>query len=55
MYDLLGRELALLVQGEHTPGNYSVVFDASRFSSGVYFYTMRAGDFVSTRSLILMK
>jgi hypothetical protein len=32
-----------------------VVFDASRLSSGVYFYTMRAGDFASTKSLLLMK
>jgi photosystem II stability/assembly factor-like uncharacterized protein len=53
--DVLGRELAVLVQGEHNPGNYSVVFDASRLSTGVYFYTMRAGDFTNTRSLVLMK
>jgi hypothetical protein len=45
----------VLVQGEQNPGNYSVVLDASRLSSGAYFYTMRAGDFVSTRSLVLMK
>jgi hypothetical protein len=55
VYDVLGHELAVLVQGEQNPGNYSVVFDASRLSSGAYFYTMRAGDFVSTRSLVLMK
>jgi len=55
VYDLLGREVATLVQGQHNPGSYSVVFDASRLSSGVYFYTLRAGDFVSTKSLVLMK
>jgi photosystem II stability/assembly factor-like uncharacterized protein len=55
VYDLLGRELVTLVQGQHNPGTYAVQFDATHLSSGVYFYTMRAGDFVSTRSLILMK
>jgi photosystem II stability/assembly factor-like uncharacterized protein len=55
VYDLLGREVATLVEGQHSPGSYSVTFDASRLSSGVYFYTMRAGDFVSAKSLVLMK
>jgi photosystem II stability/assembly factor-like uncharacterized protein len=55
VYDLLGRDVATLVQGQHNPGSYSVTFDASRLSSGVYFYTMRAGDFVSSKSLVLMK
>jgi len=55
MYDLLGRELATLVQGQQNPGTYTVQFDATHLSSGIYFYTMRAGDFVSTKSLVLMK
>jgi photosystem II stability/assembly factor-like uncharacterized protein len=55
VYDLLGREIATLVNGQHNPGTYSVVFDARHLSSGVYYYTMRAGDFVNTKSLVLMK
>ena len=55
VYDMLGREVATLVNREQTPGNYAVEFDASRFSSGVYFYTLKAGEFTSTKKMILMK
>ena len=55
VYDMLGREVATLVNKEQTPGNYAVEFDASRFSSGVYFYTLKAGEFTATKKMILMK
>ena len=44
-----------MVNEEKQAGNYSVSFNASRLSSGVYFYRMQAGSFVETRKLILMK
>ncbi len=55
IYDILGREVATLVNEKQSPGNYSVKFDASKLNSGVYFYTLRAGNFVATKKMILMK
>jgi photosystem II stability/assembly factor-like uncharacterized protein len=55
VYDILGREITTLVNEQKSPGNYNVQFNASRFSSGVYFYRMQAGDFVQTKKLVLLK
>ncbi len=55
VYDMLGREVATLVNKEQTPGNYAVEFDASSLSSGVYFYALKAGEFTATKKMILMK
>jgi sialate O-acetylesterase len=55
VYDLLGREVAVLVNEKKEPGNYEVQFDGSGLSSGVYFYRMKAGDFVETKRLLLIR
>ena len=55
VYDMLGREVATLVNKEELQGSHTIRWDASRFSSGVYFCKMTAGRFVSTRKLLLMK
>ncbi len=55
VYDILGRKVATLVNKKQAPGNYSVQFDASKLSSGIYFYTLRAGEFTDTKKMILMK
>ena len=55
VYDVLGREVATLVNSKQTPGKYSVQFNASNLPSGIYFYTLRAGDFIQTRKMVLMK
>ncbi len=55
IYDALGREVATLVNEKQTPGEYSVRFNARKLPSGVYFYTLRAENFVQTRKMILMK
>ncbi len=55
VYDILGRKVATLVNKKQTPGKYSVKFDASNLSSGIYFYTLRAGEFTATKKMILMK
>ncbi|MGE5847066.1 MAG: T9SS type A sorting domain-containing protein, partial [Ignavibacteria bacterium] len=55
VYDNLGKEIALLVNEEKTAGEYSIEFDGSEFSSGVYFYSIAAGDFREVRKIILMK
>ena len=55
VYDILGREVATLVNEEKSPGNYEVKFDAAKLPSGVYFYTLRAGDFVQTKKMVVLK
>ena len=53
--DLLGREVATLVDESLAPGTYTVKWDATSFPSGVYFYTVRAGSSLETRRMILTK
>ncbi len=55
VYDILGREVATLVNEEKPAGSYNVSFDASSLSSGVYFYRLNSGSFISTKKMILLK
>ena len=55
VYDILGRELATLVNKDQQPGNYEVNFNASNLASGVYLYKLQAGSLTETKKLILMK
>lgn len=55
VYDLLGRELATLVDEVQSSGFKRVQFDAAGFSSGVYFYRLQAGEFVATRKMMVMR
>jgi len=53
--DVLGNEVATLVNEEKSAGIYEVNFDASHLSSGVYFYQSRTGNFIETRKMLLLK
>jgi hypothetical protein len=55
VYDILGREVATLVNEEKKAGSYSYKFDASELSSGVYIYKITANDFVQSKKMLLMK
>ncbi|GAB4136513.1 MAG: hypothetical protein Fur0015_08800 [Ignavibacteriales bacterium] len=55
VYDMLGREVATLVNEQKSPGNYEVKFDGNNLASGVYFYQLRAGEFSQTKKMILMR
>jgi len=55
VYDILGREVAVLVNQVLNSGSYEVHWDASNFPSGVYFYTMAASDFSDVKRMILIK
>jgi hypothetical protein len=55
VFDLLGRELASLVNEERQAGIYRVTWDASKLPSGVYFYRLQAGNFVETKKMVFAK
>jgi hypothetical protein len=55
VYDLLGRQVATLVNEVKQPGIYTVQFDGSNLASGVYLYRLHAGDFVQVKKLVLLK
>ena len=55
VYDILGREVAVLVDEMKNAGTYEVKFERSGLSSGVYFYRIEAGPFVQTRKLLLIR
>ena len=55
VYDVLGNEVATLVNEEKVVGSYEVKFDASHLSSGIYFYKLQASSFVETKKMILLK
>jgi hypothetical protein len=55
VYDVLGNEVATLVNEEKPAGSYEVDFNAARLSSGIYFYKLQAGSFIETRKMILLR
>ena len=61
IYNIVGKEISTLVNEEKQPGNYEITFDASKLSSGIYFYTLsvgsfgQVGSFVETKKMILIK
>jgi hypothetical protein len=55
VYDLLGREVAVLVNEPKAPGDYKVRFDARGLSSGMYFFRLQAGSLTETKKMVLLK
>lgn len=55
VFDVLGKEVALLVNQENEAGLHEVKFDASTLSSGIYFYVLQSGNFTSNKKLLLLK
>jgi hypothetical protein len=55
VYDVLGKEVAVLVDESQPAGNYRVTFDGQGLASGVYFFNLKAGDFVATRKMLLIR
>lgn len=55
IYDVMGREVAELINGYRHAGTHSIVWDARSFASGVYYYRLRAGDFTAVRKFVLLK
>jgi hypothetical protein len=55
VYDVVGRNVAELASGHYNAGRYKINFKATNFASGIYFYRLKAKDFVSVKKLILLK
>jgi hypothetical protein len=55
IFDLLGREVAMLVDGVENVGRHEVRWNATDFAGGVYYCRLQAGDFVQVRKLLLVK
>jgi len=55
IYDMLGREIETLVNEQLNAGSYEVNWDGTKYTSGVYYYRLNAGDFVETKKMILVK
>ena len=55
IYDILGREVAVLVNSIKSAGKYEHEFDAANLTSGIYFYTLKVGEFIQTKRMVLLK
>lgn len=55
VYNSIGEEIETIVNSTKEAGNYTATFDGSKYASGVYLYIMKAGNFVSSRKLIILK
>ncbi|MFA5805875.1 MAG: T9SS type A sorting domain-containing protein [Melioribacteraceae bacterium] len=55
VYDILGREIKVLVNEQKSPGHYQIIFDAKNLASGIYFYTIRTAGFTQIKKMILVK
>jgi hypothetical protein len=55
IFDVLGREVVTLVNEELKAGEHKTTFDASRFSSGIYFYQLKVKNYIKTKKMLLIK
>lgn len=55
IYDIIGREVATLIDSQYDQGRYTVRFDASLYATGLYFYKIQMGDYVAVKKMMLLK
>ncbi|MDP4175841.1 MAG: T9SS type A sorting domain-containing protein, partial [Bacteroidota bacterium] len=55
VYDILGQQVSTLVNKEQNAGEYNVMFDGTSLPSGIYIYTLTAGNYMASRKLMLLK
>lgn len=55
IYDVLGNEIAVLVDGLRKAGKHSVTFNAEKMSSGIYYYQLKAGEYINTKKMVLLR
>jgi hypothetical protein len=55
VFDVIGREVAIIVSEELSAGNYSRQWNATNLSSGIYFYRLQSGSYIETKKLVLLR
>jgi endo-1,4-beta-xylanase len=55
VFDILGREVATLVNAQQSAASYTVEFDASNLSSGIYFYQLKVNDYTNLKKMVILK
>jgi hypothetical protein len=55
VYDVFGREVTMLFEGERNTGKYEVEFNGANLPGSIYFYQLQAGNFLAVRKLLLLK
>jgi hypothetical protein len=55
VFDVLGREIELLVNEKQNAGTYEITFNASQYSSGIYFYRLTTDNFSDTKKMLMIK
>jgi flagellar hook assembly protein FlgD len=55
VYDALGREVGTIVNQQLNAGSFNVSWDASQYTTGIYFYRLTAGDYTETKKMLLIK
>jgi len=55
IYDISGKEVAKLISGNLAAGSYSYTFNGKNLTSGIYFYRLTSGQFIETKSMMLIK
>ena len=55
VYDILGRQRDIVIDGIYQAGKYEIKFDGSNLVNGIYFYKIQSGDFVSVKRMLLIK
>jgi hypothetical protein len=55
IFNILGKEIEIIINSEMKPGNYSLPFNAKNLSSGIYFYRLTAGSYTSTKKMVILK
>ena len=55
VYDILGNEIAILVNEEKPAGSYEIEFNGKNLASGIYFYSLSTGNFLATKKMILLR
>lgn len=55
IYDILGNEITTLINDKLKPGNYQIEFDGANYPSGVYYYRLISGEFITTKKMVLIK
>ncbi|MDP3149392.1 MAG: T9SS type A sorting domain-containing protein [Ignavibacteria bacterium] len=55
VYDILGKEIKLVVNAEKNPDHYEILFDAKELAGGIYYYSIKAGEFSQSKKMILLK